>query len=325
MLRTIAIFLLGAALWVAWALVIPLAPEAPQVLLFPSGSSSKSIAAELQRAGVVRSRFAFELLHYALPKKKLKAGEYRFDRAASGLEVFERMARGDVLVHTVVVPEGYNMFDIAAAVEAAGLGKSQDFLAVATHDTALIRAFDPQAKSLEGYLFPDTYLFTRTMTMREMAAAMVRRFQKEAQTLGLAGDTHRLVTLASIVEKETAAPDERPEVASVYANRLAKNMALAADPTVVYAALLTGTYRGAIYQSDLQSDSPYNTYKFAGLPPGPIANPGAASLRAAMQPAQTPYLFFVAAGDGTGRHHFSSNFEQHERNVIAYRKASKAR
>jgi UPF0755 protein len=234
------------------------------------------------------------------------------------------MARGDVLVHTVVVPEGYNMFDIAAAIEAAGLGSSKDFLAVATHDTALIRAIDPQAKSLEGYLFPDTYLFSRTMSMRDMAAAMVRRFQKEAQTLGLSGDTHRLVTLASIVEKETAAPEERSEVASVYANRLSKNMALAADPTVVYAALLTGTYRGAIYQSDLQSDSHYNTYKFAGLPPGPIANPGAASLRAAMQPAQTAYLFFVAAGDGTGRHHFSTNFEQHERNVIAYRRASKA-
>jgi UPF0755 protein len=150
---------------------------------------------------------------------------------------------------------------------------------------------------------------------------MVRRFQKEAQTLGLNADTHRVVTLASIVEKETAASDERPEVAGVYVNRLSKNMALAADPTVVYAALLTGSYRGAIYQSDLQSDSPYNTYKFAGLPPGPIANPGAASLRAAMQPAQTPYLFFVAAGDGTGRHRFSTNFEQHERNVLAYRKA----
>jgi UPF0755 protein len=132
------------------------------------------------------------------------------------------------------------------------------------------------------------------------------------------------VTLASIVEKETAAPDERPEVASVYANRLAKNMALAADPTVVYAAMLGGTYRGTIYQSDLQSESPYNTYKFAGLPPGPIANPGAASLRAAMQPAHTAYLFFVAAGDGSGRHHFSANFEQHEQNVIAYRKAMKA-
>jgi UPF0755 protein len=325
MVRFIAILLLAALLWFAWALAIPIAPPVPQVLLFPSGSSSKSIAAELQRAGVVRSRFAFELLHYAMPKKKLKAGEYRFVRAASGLEVFARIARGDVLVHTVVVPEGFNMFEIASAIEAAGLGKKEDFLAVTTHDTELIRSVDPQAKSLEGYLFPDTYLFSRTMTMREMAAAMVKRFLKEAQTLGLQQDTHRLVTLASIVEKETAAAEERPEVASVYVNRLSKNMALAADPTVAYAAMLNASYRGTIYQSDLQSDSPYNTYKFAGLPPGPIANPGAASLEAAMKPASTNYLFFVAAGDGTGRHHFSANFEQHERNVIAYRKAVKAR
>jgi UPF0755 protein len=325
MVRFIAIFLLAATLWFAWALAIPVAPEVPQDLLFPPGSSSKTIAGELQRAGVVRSQFAFQLLHYAMPKKKLKAGEYRFVHAASGLEVFERMARGDVLVRTVVVPEGYNMFEIAAAIQAAGLGKREDFLSVATHDLELIRTVDPQAKSLEGYLFPDTYQFSRTMTMRDMAAAMVKRFQKEAQTLGLRQDAHRLVTLASIVEKETAAPDERPEVAGVYLNRLAKNMALAADPTVVYAALLKGNYRGAIYQSDLQSESPYNTYKFPGLPPGPIANPGAAALQAAMQPAKTEYLFFVAAGDGSGRHHFSVNFEQHERNVIAYRKAVKAR
>ncbi len=274
MVRFLALLLLAAGLWFAWALAIPIAPPVPQDLLFPAGSSSKTIAAGLERAGVMRSRFAFELLHYAMPGKKLKAGEYRFVKAANGLEVFERIARGDVLVRTVVVPEGYNMFEIAAAIEGAGLGKKEDFLAEATHDTALIRAVDPQAKSLEGYLFPDTYVFSRTMTMREMAAAMVRRFQKEAQGLGLQQDTHRLVTLASIVEKETADPEERAEVASVYANRLAKNMALAADPTVVYAAMLKGNYRGGIYQSDLQSDSPYNTYKFAGLPPGPIANPG---------------------------------------------------
>ncbi len=285
MVRFISLLLLAALLWLAWALAVPVAPAQPQVLLFPPGSSSRSIANELQRSGVVRSRFAFELLHYAMLRKKLKAGEYRFARAASGFEVFQRIARGDVVVHTVVVPEGYNIFDIASAVEAAGLGRREDFLAVATDDTDLIRTLDPQAKSLEGYLFPDTYLFSRTMTMREIAATMVKRFQKEAQTLGLTHDVHRTVTLASIVEKETAAPDERAEVASVYLNRLAKNMALAADPTVVYAALLSGTYRGAIYQSDLQSDSPYNTYRFAGLPPGPIANPGAASLQAAMQPA----------------------------------------
>jgi UPF0755 protein len=325
MVRFIALLLLAATLLLAWALIIPVAPPVPEVLLFPPGSSSKAIAAELERAGVVRTRFGFELLHYALPKKSLKAGEYRFVRAASTIEVFNRIVRGDVLLHTVVIPEGYNIFDIAAAIEGAGLGRREDFIAVATHDTALIRSIDPQARSLEGYLFPDTYQLSRAMTMREMAAVMVRRFQKEAQTLGVTGDTHRLVTLASIVEKETAAPEERPEVASVYTNRLAHKMALAADPTVVYAALLKGTYRGTIYQSDLQSDSPYNTYKFAGLPPGPIANPGAASLAAAMHPAQTNYLFFVAMGDGSGRHRFSVNFEQHEQNVIAYRRAMKAR
>jgi UPF0755 protein len=325
MVRFIAILLLAATLWLAWALLIPVAPPVPQVLLFPAGSSSKSIAAELEGAGVVRSQLAFQLLHYVTPQQTLKAGEYRFVRPASGLEVFNRVARGDVLMRMVVVPEGYNVFEIAAAIEAAGLGKKADFLSEAMHDTALIHAVDPEAKSLEGYLFPDTYQFSRIMSMRDMAAAMVKRFQKEAQTLGLPQNPHRIVTLASIVEKETAAPDERSEVASVYRNRLAKNMALAADPTVVYGALLKGNYRGTIYQSDLQSDSPYNTYKFAGLPPGPISNPGAASLEAALRPADTAFLFFVAAGDGSGRHHFSADFEQHERNVIAYRKAVRTR
>ena len=321
MLRVFAILLLIAALWLAWALFLPLTPPGPQVLLFPSGSSSKAIAAQLHGAGVVRSAAAFQLLHYAFPRRTLKAGEYRFDGGASGFGIFRRLVRGDVVIHTVVVPEGYNIFEIAAAVEAAGLGKKEVFLEVANQEIGLVSDLDPQAKSLEGYLFPDTYLFTRTMSMREMAATMVRRFRKEAQALGLRQDVHRIVTLASIVEKETADPGERPEIASVYSNRLARKMPLAADPTVVYAAQLRDNYRGTIYQSDLQSDSPYNTYRFAGLPPGPIANPGAASLRAAMQPAETEYLFFVAAGDGSGRHHFSTNFEQHERNVIAYRKA----
>lgn len=321
MLRVLAILLLIAALWLAWGLLLPLAPPGPQVLLFPSGSSSKAMAAQLQSAGVVRSAAAFQLLHHAFPRRTLKAGEYRFDGAASGIRVFRRLVRGDVVIHTVVVPEGYNIFEIAAAVEAAGLGEKENFLEAASQETGLVRDLDPEAKSLEGYLFPDTYLFTRTMSMRDMTAAMVRRFRKEAQALGLNHEVHRIVTLASIVEKETAAPEERAEIASVYTNRLARNMPLAADPTVVYAAQVQGAYRGTIYQSDLQSDSAYNTYRFAGLPPGPIANSGAASLRAAMQPAQTDYLFFVAAGDGSGRHHFSTTFEQHERNVIAYRKA----
>ncbi|MGC2209056.1 MAG: endolytic transglycosylase MltG [Candidatus Korobacteraceae bacterium] len=325
MRRFLAFLLLAAALFLAWVLLVPLAPPQTQDLLFPTGSSTKSIAAKLENAGVVRRRLAFELLRYLQPHRRLRAGEYRFVHAANTLQVFDRIARGDAVIRTVVVPEGYNIFEIGAAVEGAGLGKKEDFVAEATHDTALVHSIDPQAHSLEGYLFPDTYQFSRIMSMHDMAAIMVHRFQKESQSLGLGPDPHRLVTLASIVEKETADPAERAEIASVYDNRLAKHMDLAADPTVVYAAMLDGTYRGAIYQSDLQLDSPYNTYKFAGLPPGPIANPGAASLKAAMQPDQTDYLFFVAAGDGSGRHHFSTTFEQHERNVVAYRKAQRSR
>ena len=251
----------------------------------------------------------------------LKAGEYKFDAPASALQVRRRLLRGDVYVRTVAVPEGYNIYDIAAVVEQAGLGTGADFITAAKGDLFLIKDLDPNATSLEGYLFPDTYHFTRIDTAHEIVAAMVHRFRQEAQKIGLLrqGDVHRIVTVASIVEKETAVPDERPLVASVYYNRLAKNMLLGADPSVVYAALLAGRYRGTIYQSDLQFDSPYNTYKYAGLPPGPIANPGAASLEAAMNPAQTDYFYFVS--DNNGHHRFSRTAEEHERNVAAYRRA----
>ncbi len=196
-----------------------------------------------------------------------------------------------------------------------------DFIAVATNDVSLLRGIDPQATSLEGYLFPDTYQFTRIDTPHDIAAAMVHRFRQTAQKIGLLGrpDIHRVVTMASIVEKETGAPEERPLVASVYYNRLERNMLLGADPTVIYAALLAGRYRGTIYQSDLQYDSPYNTYKFPGLPPGPIANPGAASLLAAMHPTPSDFLFFVS--DNAGHHRFSRTAGEHEKNVAAYRKA----
>ncbi len=279
------------------------------------------MAQELQRAGVIRNARAFQLLHYIQPHKKLKAGEYKFDQEANAVDVFDRIARGDIYAHTVVVPEGFNMFDIAHAVEDAGLGSAQDFLQIAKTDTALIKNYDPEAKSLEGYLFPDTYQFTRTQSMKDIVTAMVKRFDHEAKSLNLNGDLHQLVTMASIVEKETASAEERPEVASVYYNRMKKHMGLAADPTVVYAALIDGRYRGTIYQSDLQSTSPYNTYKYVGLPPGPIANPGRASLQAAMHPANTDYLYFVAVGDGSGKHRFSATYDEHQRNVLAYRRA----
>ena len=291
------------------------------MVLLPSGSSSRVIASKLDQAGVIRNRYAFLLLHYLKPTRSLKAGEYQFTRDANSIEVLDRIARGDILRHTVVVPEGYTMFEIAQAVESAGLGKAAEFLNIAEHDTTLIRNIDPQAQTLEGYLFPDTYQFTRTQSMHDIVAAMVHQFQREATAIGLSQDVHRVVTLASIVEKETAISDERPLVASVYENRLRQNIALGADPTVAYAAMISGHYRGTIYQSDLQFDSPYNTYRYVGLPPGPIANPGVASIKAAMQPAVSDYLYFVAEGNGSGRHRFSSSYEQHQRNVAAYRRA----
>ena len=225
-------------------------------------------------AGIIRSQYAFLAWHYLHGRKALKAGEYAFDHPATTREVYDRIARGDIYFHTLVVPEGYNIFDIAAAIEEAGLGKRDDFLKVARTDTALVRDLDPQAPSLEGYLFPDTYHFTRTQSLHDMAAAMVRRFRQEAKEAGLNQNVHDVVTMASIVEKETGAPEERPAVASVFYNRMDKRMVLATDPSVIYAALLNNRYSGTIHQSDLHFDSPYNTYRRAGLPPGPISNPG---------------------------------------------------
>lgn len=321
--RILILAVIALGLWLGWALFIPVKPSQTQILLFPTGSSTGRIASELQSHGVINDARAFRLLRYMRPGWKLKAGEYKFDTEANAIQVMRRIVRGDIYAHTVVVPEGYNMFDIASAIESAGLGEKSDFLQIAQHELALVRDFDPAAKSLEGYLFPDTYQFSRTQTMHDIAAAMVHRFQREARAIGLTENMHQTVTLASIVEKETASADERPQVASVYQNRLSKGMALAADPTVVYAALLDGRYRGTIYGDDLRADSPYNTYKFAGLPPGPIANPGRASLEAAMKPAKTNFLFFVAVGDGSGKHRFSTSFEEHSRNVIAYRHTQK--
>jgi len=233
------------------------------------------------------------------------------------MEIHNRLARGDVYFHTVVIPEGFNLFDIAAAIESAGLGQASDFVKVATAETSLIADLAPQATSLEGYLFPNTYNFTRTQSMHDMAAEMVKQFRRVASELGLNADVERTVTLASIIEKETGVPEERREVASVYVNRLTKHIALQADPSVIYAELLQGTYGGALHHDDMRFNSLYNTYVHAGLPPGPIANPGKSSLDAAVHPATTSYYYFVS--DGNGHHRFSSTLEEHNKNVAALR------
>ena len=305
--------------WLAWAWYSPLTPAGQTFVLLHAGYSTRRIASELKSAGVIRSTTAFMVWHRLHHKGTLKAGEYLFDKTATSLEVHDRLVRGDVYVHTVVIPEGFNMFEIAQAIQDAGLGPSQDFLQVAGSQTALISDLAPDAKTLEGYLFPNTYEFTRTETMEEMAAAMVRQFRQVAREIGLTADVQKTVTLASIIEKETAAPDERPMVASVYDNRLAKNIPLQADPSVIYAELLQGAYSGALHHEDMQFRSAYNTYLHAGLPPGPIGNPGKTSLAAAMHPAATQYLYFVS--DGNSHHRFAQSLDEHNRNVAAYRKA----
>jgi UPF0755 protein len=313
------VLLIGA--WLAYGLLLPTGPSAEKFVMLRPGASGRSIAHKLQDEGIIRNAPAFLLLH-AVRRRSLKAGEYRFDHPATALETYDRLARGDIHVRTVVVPEGYNIFDIANAIELAGLGSKQDFLKIAL-DPTMIRDLDPLAPSLEGFLFPDTYEFTRTQSLRDIATAMTRRFRQEAKSIDLTGDLHRVVTMASIVEKETAAPEERPLVAGVYFNRIARRMGLDADPSVAYASLLAGRYTGVIHASDLQLDSQYNTYKYAGLPPGPIANPGRTAMLAALRPANTDYLYFVS--DNQGRHRFARTLDEHSRNVASYRRGQGAR
>ncbi len=319
--------------WFAWAVMTPVEPVGQVFVLLHAGYSTRRIASELKAAGVIHSEEAFVLWHYLHRERSLKAGEYLFDKPANIIDIQRRIGHGDVYFHTVVVPEGFTMFDIARAIEAAGLGSAADFLKVAQSDTELIADVDPGAQSLEGYLFPETYEFTRMMTMQEMAAAMVKQFREVARQIGMMPDPsaasdaaralHEVVTMASIVEKETAVPEERPMVASVYYNRLDKKIALDADPSIIYAELLAGTYQGALHHADMQFESPYNTYRRTGLPPGPIGNPGRSALEAAMHPAESDYFYFVA--DAQGHHRFARSIEEHNKNVAAYRRAMRQR
>jgi len=288
------------------------------VLEFPKGTSTQSMGQQLANAGVIHYPWQFLLARALHPNARLMAGEYQFTREASPLTVFNRIARGDVFFYELTVPEGSNIFDIAGIVGRISFLKSADFLKAA-RDPELIRDIDPSATTLEGYLFPSTYRITRSTTIHQLCRMMTDLFRKQWRELGKAAPVHEIVTLASLIEKETAVPEERPVVASVYLNRLRLGMQLDCDPTTIYAALLEGRYRGVIHRSDLDSTNPYNTYRHAGLPPGPIANPGLLSLKAALAPAQTDYLFFVAKADGSGGHRFSRTMAEHGRAVEQYR------
>lgn len=336
--------MVGLAAYGAFVVEVPIAPGSATIVRFPSGTPTREIAAILRQKGIIRSRIAFLALHY-IQGKTLQAGVYRFAQSANLPTILYRLRSGDVYTISVTIPEGDNMFDIANRLAAQHITTRAAFLHAARQDTSLIRDLDPYAPTLEGYLFPDTYKFTPGTPANEIAQAMVQQFRVEVARLGIAAPAasaatqapapqanaqspvaspslHQVVTIASLVERETPIPAERPLVASVFYNRLKKDMPLMTDPSVIYAAILQHKYRGVIYESDLKSSSPYNTYTHLGLPPGPICNPGLGSLRAALHPANTNYLYFVAASASpSGHSRFSSTLAQHNKDVAAYRKA----
>jgi len=290
----------------------------------PHGTSRWGVAGILRDNDAIRNRLAFLLFSEWHFRKPLLAGEYLIDRSMTSRELFWKIARGEIFVHIVTVPEGWTSFDIADELDRQGICSRAEFLIVA-HDTSAIADIAPDAQSLEGFLFPSTYQFTRRTTCGQIADSMVRHFRAVWATLDPSGSlkipegltVSEVVTLASLVERETPNPQERPLVAGVFYNRLRRGFPLQCDPTVQYALELRGRPEKKLQAADLHIDSPYNTYEHRGLPPGPIAEPGVASLRATLEPASTDYMYFVA--NDQGGHFFSKTLAEHNQNVARYR------
>jgi UPF0755 protein len=340
----------GYAAWMWYSITQPYQgfPKEGVFVELPHGASPRYAAYLLKRSGVVRSKLAFEIYSRRHPKRTLQAGEYFFDHPMAGRDVFWKIAGGQIFEQPFTVREGETMFDIARDLEAGKFMPAGDFLFAAS-DPSLIRDFAPEARTIEGFLFPATYELPRHPVATELTAQMVRKFKDEWKRIATSDSNSqtgpdgqngtklptsakdqagpimenptarlRTVTLASLVERETPKREERPMVASVFDNRLKKRMRLQCDPTVIYGLERMGQYKGSLSGKDLAFDSPYNTYEHYGLPPGPIGNPGEASLRAALHPAETSYLYFVA--NTQGGHFFSSTLAEHNRNVVKYRR-----
>jgi peptidoglycan lytic transglycosylase G len=320
----------GGAAWLWYGITKPYRGFAKEGVFVdvPHGASQRFAAHLLEKNGVVRSALGFEIYARRHPKRTLQAGEYFFDKEMAGRDVFWKLANGEVYVQPFTVREGETMFDIALDLQVGKFMPAGDFV-YAANDPALIRDFAPGAQTLEGFLFPATYELPRHPAASELTAQMVHKFKEEWKHFAAAptetplevGEHRlmtRLVTLASLVERETPKAEERPLVAGVFENRLRKGMRLQCDPTVIYGMERLGKYNGTLTGKDLSFDSLYNTYEHGGLPPGPIGNPGEASLRAAIAPAQTNYLYFVA--NTQGGHFFSATLEEHNKNVMRYRR-----
>lgn len=294
--------------------------DAPEVFVqVPPGASGREIGRRLVDAGVVADLPTYRAAVWLSGEgERLRAGEYRFSEPITALEAVEKIARGEVYTITITFPEGLTIAKMADVFEARGLGPAAEFVAAA-NDGSLAAAVDPKAPDLEGYLFPETYQIPRDVEAGALVRAMVRRFEQvltpelRAAAAARGRTVRELVTLASLVERETARAEEREIVAAVYDNRLQLGMPLQCDPTVIYALERAGQYTGNLRRVDLELESPYNTYQVAGLPPGPIAAPGAAALEAAAHPADVDYLYFVSRNDGS--HVFSRTLAEHNRNV----------
>jgi UPF0755 protein len=288
----------------------------------PQGAASPEIRRRLVESGVVSDDLVLRAaMWWSGRSRSLQAGEYRFDQPMSPLAVVDKIASGDVYTQRLTFPEGLTIPEMAKVFESRGFGPARSFIKAAS-EASLVKDLDPKASDLEGYLFPETYSLPRRVDASRLVGMMVDRFRTiydeplraraEAQQM----TTRQVVTLASLIEKETARPEERPLVAAVYRNRIKLRMGMQADPTVVYALTKAGKYDGNIRREDLNFDSPYNTYRYPGLPPGPIAAPGRASLEAAVAPADVPYLYFVSRNDGS--HVFATTLKEHNANVYQY-------
>lgn len=291
----------------------------PVDVTIPAGESFDRLAGRLVEKGILRETLRFKLLaRLRGDDKYLKAGEYRLSDGMTPLQLLDMLVRGEVFLHVLTIPEGYTLSQIAEAADNLELTDKTAFLAVAT-DPATAAAFDIPGQTLEGFLFPDTYHFAKGLSPRSIITTMVERFRQQfvpawhhrAAQLGMT--VYQVVILASMIEKETGAPFERPLISSVFHNRLEKGMRLASDPTVIYGIK---DFDGNITRKHLRTPTPYNTYVIKGLPVGPIANPGHAAIKAALYPAQSDYLYFVAKKDGT--HHFSKSIQEHNRAVRKY-------
>ena len=302
--------------------------RAPKIAItIPAGSSVNLIARMLSKQGIIRHPLLLKSIFiFRKTEGQSKAGDYVYDRALSPLEVYDKLMKGEMYYNVITVPEGSNLFDISAIVEAKSVGSPGEFerSLKSKEVLSILHSIVPEVLSAEGFLFPETYFLGKADGPQRLLLVMLGQFRKHyggqeqerAKALGLT--TVEVITLASLIEKETAQPSERPLISGVFHNRLKRSMLLQCDPTVIYAMLLAGEFNGPILRQDLQRDSPYNTYLHSGLPPGPICNPGAASIQAALYPQDTDKLYFVSKNDGT--HYFAATLEEHNRAVQQYQR-----